>query len=263
MAARWRRWHPGAPGGGGCGGARARLPRVPRAVGGAAVDGDTRARVLRARTAGDSPSASGVVRGDCPLQLADSARHRRALRPAALVGGADGRAVEQSAPRVRVRCRFHRPLRPRGIRPAIGARAPGSRPRADGRRQRGGRDAGEPIRLGALPLPLRERDRAADAQHRRARPSLPPGIPRVLRVRGRCGGALVVAAAPARAVGSARVRPLRCPRLPISPAHATRLSCHGADARVAADDSGQLVASTAGRRSRRRSRRPFFYPASR
>ena len=95
------------------------------------------------------------------------------------------------------------------------------------------------------------------------RPSLPSGLPRVLRLRGRRGAAVVVAAAPARAVGSARVRPLRCARLPISPAHAPRLSCHGADARVAADDLVRPAASTAGRRSRRRSRRPCFCPASR
>ena len=86
-------------------------------------------------------------------------------------------------------------------------------PRADGRRQRRGRDAGEPIRLGAPPLPLRERDGAADAQHRRARPSLPPGIPRVLRrtwPSRRCS----CLSLPRRLalVGSARGRPVRCAR---------------------------------------------------
>ena len=91
-------------------------------------------------------------------------------------------------------------------RPSALAR-PGSRRRADGRRQRRAprcwripygwglfhylfENATVPQMLGIAEL----------------RPSLPPGLPRVLRVCGRRGAALVVAAAPARAVGSARAR---------------------------------------------------------
>ena len=78
-----------------------------------------------------------------------------------------------------------RPLRARGARAAVGAHAAGRRPRADDRRGRDGRAAGEPLWVGTLPVPLRERVGPPDSQHRRAAASLSADLSRVLRLRRR------------------------------------------------------------------------------